>query len=146
MPIPCCPVTSWGWRAPVSKWAHEVRTLRELGTIMRRAFHDAVSAPAGPVFVSLPMSTLDEEGDAPVPPPSTIVRRAVATDLDELADLLTEPAIGKLAIVAGDDAETSGARPGPRRGGRGPRRPRLRGAAPRGPQCSRRSTRSSPAC
>jgi benzoylformate decarboxylase len=97
-----------GLARPVSKWTHEVRTLRELGTIMRRAFNDAAAIPTGPVFVSLPMSTLDEEGDVPVPPPSRLVRRAVATDLDELADLLTEPAIGKLAIVVSRDVATSG--------------------------------------
>jgi benzoylformate decarboxylase len=98
-----------GLAAPVSKWAHEVRTLDELGTILRRAFHDATAPPAGPVFVSIPMSTLEEEGEAPVPPKSTIVRRSVADGLDELAAVLTEPAIGKLAIVVGDEVASSGA-------------------------------------
>jgi benzoylformate decarboxylase len=74
----------------VSKWAHEVRSLRELGTVLRRAFHDATAPPPGPVFLSIPMSTLDEEGDAPVPPRSQIVRRSVADHLRELAVLLTE--------------------------------------------------------
>jgi benzoylformate decarboxylase len=68
-----------GLARPVSKWAHEVRTRRELGTILRRAFHDATAPPTGPVFVSLPMSTLDEEGDAIAPPPSRIERRTIAT-------------------------------------------------------------------
>ncbi|MDQ2786887.1 MAG: thiamine pyrophosphate-binding protein, partial [Chloroflexota bacterium] len=45
-----------GIAAAVSKWTHEVRTLGELGTVLRRAFHDAASAPAGPVFVALPMN------------------------------------------------------------------------------------------
>ena len=94
-----------GLAAPVSKWAHEVRSLGELGTIVRRAFHDATAPPPGPVFVSMPMSTLDEEGEAPVPAPSTIERRAVAASLDELAALLTEPAVGRLAIVVGDEVE-----------------------------------------
>ena len=40
-----------GLARPVSKWAHEVRTLGELGTILRRAFHDAASPLPGPVFV-----------------------------------------------------------------------------------------------
>ncbi len=98
-----------GLARAVSKWAHEVRTLRELGTIVRRAFHDAATPPSGPVFVSLPMSTLDEEGDAPVPAPSRIERRTVAARLDGLADLLTAPAVGKLAIVAGTEVGQSGA-------------------------------------
>ena len=98
-----------GLAGPVSKWAHEVRTLGELGTVMRRAFHDAASSPRGPVFVSIPMDILDERGDAPVPPPSRIDRRAVGGSLEELADLLTETPIGKLAIVAGDAVAASGA-------------------------------------
>ena len=49
-----------GLARPVAKWVHEVRSVDELGTIMRRAFHDAASSPAGPVFVSLPMSMLDD--------------------------------------------------------------------------------------
>ena len=42
----------------------------ELGTILRRAFHDAARRLPGPVFVSLPMSMLDAEGDLSVPAPS----------------------------------------------------------------------------
>ena len=98
-----------GLARPVSKWAHEVRSLRELGTIMRRAFHDAAAPPAGPVFVSLPMSTLEEEGDAPVPPASSIERRSVASSLDALAELLTSTPVGRLAIVVGDEVAASGA-------------------------------------
>jgi benzoylformate decarboxylase len=98
-----------GLARPVSKWAHEVRTLRELGTILRRAFHDAATPPAGPVFVSMPMSTLDEAGDAPVPTASTIERRTTAEHLEELAELLTEASVGSVAIVVGDEVAQSGA-------------------------------------
>src|SRR3954452_9211880 len=77
-----------GLARPVSKWAHEVRSLDELGVVLRRAFHDAASPPSGPVFVSLPMSILDEEGGAPVPAPSQLERAAVGGGLDELAELL----------------------------------------------------------
>src|SRR5436190_8189581 len=48
----------------VSKWTHEVRTTDELGTVLRRAFHDAMSPPTGPVFVSIPMNLLDMPTDA----------------------------------------------------------------------------------
>ena len=91
------------------KWAHEVRTADELGTIMRRAFQDADSAPGGPVFASLPMDLLDQEVGSPAPPPSTIDREAVAGGLEALAELLTEPEVGRLAIVAGDAVAASGA-------------------------------------
>ncbi|HVM53376.1 MAG TPA: thiamine pyrophosphate-binding protein [Acidimicrobiales bacterium] len=100
-----------GLAAPVSKWAHEVSNLGELGTILRRAFHDATSAPTGPVFVSIPMDLLEENGDAPVPPASRIERASAppAPLLDELAQRLQ--AAERLAIVAGDEVAASDAVP-----------------------------------
>jgi benzoylformate decarboxylase len=98
-----------GLARPVSKWAHEVRTAGELGVIMRRAFHDAATAPTGPVFVSLPMDLLDEDTDAPVPPPSRIERRVVPAALDELAAALMSVDASELAIVAADEVAASAA-------------------------------------
>jgi benzoylformate decarboxylase len=98
-----------GLAAPVAKWTHEVRTPSDLGTVLRRAFHDAASPPAGPVFVSLPMDLLEDEEDHPVPPPSAIDRRAVAGGLDALAEALTRPPVGKVGLVLGDEVATSGA-------------------------------------
>jgi benzoylformate decarboxylase len=100
-----------GLARPVSKWAHEVRTVGELGRVMRRAFHDASSAPTGPVFVSIPMNLLDESTDAAVPTPSVIERRTVAAGVDELADLLASAERSQLAIVAADEVAASGAMP-----------------------------------
>nr|MDQ3294002.1 thiamine pyrophosphate-binding protein [Actinomycetota bacterium] len=48
--------------APTAKWAHEVRSLGELGTMLRRAFADAAKAPAGPTFLSLRMDILERSG------------------------------------------------------------------------------------
>jgi benzoylformate decarboxylase len=93
------------------KWAHEVRSLGELGTVLRRAFQDAVAPPAGPVFTSIRMDTLDEAGAPPVPPASRIDHRAAAGALgalEELADLLAGAA-GNLAIVVGDEVAAAGA-------------------------------------
>jgi benzoylformate decarboxylase len=98
-----------GLAAAVSKWTHEVRSPDELGTILRRAFHDAAAPPSGPVFVSIRMDHLEREVTAPIPPPSEIDTRTVAADLPRLAQLLTEPARGELAIVAGDEVAQSGA-------------------------------------
>ena len=98
-----------GLAESVSKWTHEVRTLSELPTILRRAFHDAASAPGGPVFVSIPMDMLEAEGEVEVPAPSRIERAAVAPRLDELADLLVSTPVGRLGIVAGDEIAASGA-------------------------------------
>jgi benzoylformate decarboxylase len=92
-----------GIAGAVSKWTHEVRTTDELGTILRRAFHDATSPPTGPVFVSIPMDLLEASTDVPVPPTSTVHRQPVADGLNELASLLTSPAVGKVAIVVGDE-------------------------------------------
>jgi benzoylformate decarboxylase len=96
-----------GLARPVSKWAHEVRTLRELGTYLRRAFRDAVSDPAGPVFLSLPMSTLDEEGPPDTPPRGDVRRAATADGLHDLADALTAGPPGSVAVVAGDEVAQS---------------------------------------
>ena len=98
-----------GLARSVSKWVHEVRTPGELGTILRRAFHDAASSPTGPVFVSLPMDLVEDRADVAVPPASTILHRSVAEGLGELARLLAEPAVGKVAIVVGDEVSTSDA-------------------------------------
>lgn len=98
-----------GIAAPVSRWTHEVRSLEELPTILRRAFQDAATPPTGPVFVSLPMDVLDEVGEVTVPPASTLDRRVVASSLDELSELLLESAPEGVAIVAGDEVAASGA-------------------------------------
>lgn len=98
-----------GLASGVSRWAHEVGTLGELPTIMRRAFQDAATPPTGPVFLSIPMDVLDESGDVSVPPPSTLDRRVVASSLDELARLLLEDAPDGVAIVAGDEIAGTGA-------------------------------------
>lgn len=97
-----------GLARPVSKWAHELRTVDELGTILRRAFLDAAHPPGGPVFVSLPMDLLDQETLAPIPARSQVERRTIGARLDELARLVTEPAPGRLAIVLGDEVAASG--------------------------------------
>ena len=98
-----------GLAREVSRWAHEVNTVGELGTMLRRAFQDAATPPTGPVFLSVPMDILDEATDALVPPPSTLDRRVVAASLDELVRLLLASAPGRLAIVAGDEVAGSGA-------------------------------------
>lgn len=98
-----------GLASACTKWQHEVRHLGELAPVLRRAFLDASAPPAGPVFVSIPMDVLDEEGDVTVPPRSHVDRAAVAGGLDTLAGLLAEAAPDRLALVVGDEVAAAGA-------------------------------------
>jgi benzoylformate decarboxylase len=94
------------------KWAHEVRSLGELGTMLRRAFADAAKPPPAPVFLSLRMDLLERTGSAAevgAPPRSTVIIDSIAGGLEDLADLLTAPAVGRVAIVAGDEVAAAGA-------------------------------------
>jgi benzoylformate decarboxylase len=43
---------------PITKWVAEARTAREIGRLMRRAFHEALSPPKGPVVLSIPINLL----------------------------------------------------------------------------------------
>jgi len=100
--------------APTAKWAHEVRSLGELGTMLRRAFVDATKPPAAPVFLSLRMDLLERSGPAgevAAPPRSAVRLDAAAGGLEELADLLAGPPVGRVAIVAGDEVAAAGAQP-----------------------------------
>jgi benzoylformate decarboxylase len=95
---------------PLTKWAHEVRTPDELGTMLRRAFRDALAPPSGPVFLSLRMDHLQRPARA-APPRSEVVHRAVASGLEELAQELCSVPAGAVALVLGDEVAHSAAVP-----------------------------------
>lgn len=88
---------------PAVKWAQEVAHADQLPVLMRRAFHDSMAAPTGPVFLSLPMDVMEEMSSVDIGAPSTINRQAVAGGLDQLATALATVRPGKLAIIAGDE-------------------------------------------
>ncbi len=46
---------------PVVKWAAQPATADEIGPILQRAFKIATQAPAGPVFVALPVDVMEQE-------------------------------------------------------------------------------------
>ena len=98
-----------GMAAGLVKWAHEVHRTADLGPVLRRAFHDAASAPTGPVFVSMPMDVLQEQGDFTVPLRSHIQRRAVPAALADLASAILATPRARFAVVAGDEVAHSGA-------------------------------------
>jgi benzoylformate decarboxylase len=94
---------------PAVKWAQEVAHADQLPILVRRAFHDASAAPAGPVFLSLPMDVMEEMSSAGIAEPSVIDRRTVAGSLDELAKRLAAVPPGRLLIIAGDEVYGSDA-------------------------------------
>ena len=47
--------------APVTKWSVQVETADEMAAIMARAYKIANEAPAGPVFVALPINVMEQE-------------------------------------------------------------------------------------
>ena len=53
---------------PVCKWAAQIHHAHDVPRALRRAFKVAMEPPRGPVFLSLPMDTLDEEADVDIEP------------------------------------------------------------------------------
>jgi benzoylformate decarboxylase len=88
---------------PAVKWAQEVAHADQLPILVRRAFHDANAAPAGPVFLSLPMDVMEEMSAVGIADPSVIDRHTVAGSLGELAERLAAIEPGRLLIIAGDE-------------------------------------------
>jgi benzoylformate decarboxylase len=82
------------------KDAVEVTQVDDLPVLMRRAFLQARAAPAGPVFVSIPVDVLEEELADPLPPRSELRLLGPAQGLEEAAALLLDARTP--AIVAGD--------------------------------------------
>lgn len=88
--------------AGASKQALEVHRAEDVGVVLRRAFRLAVTPPAGPVFVSIPMDLLEE--DVAPPPARTAVDHArppAASGIAAAADLLR--GARRPVVVAGDE-------------------------------------------
>ena len=97
-----------GMAAPVAKWCFEPNSLDDLPLILRRAFHNSMSPPRGPVFLSLPMNILDEAGSPPMLPATRIERASVGSGIPDLAAELLQFRAGRTVIVAGNDIAESG--------------------------------------
>lgn len=89
--------------APVTKWSVQVERADELGPILQRAFKIANEAPAGPVFVALPIDVMEQETGVPAGKPghSYTATRPDPAGIAAMAKLLA--AAKAPAIVAGDD-------------------------------------------
>jgi benzoylformate decarboxylase len=97
-----------GLAAPVAKWCYQPNALDDLPLILRRAFHNSMSPPRGPVFLSLPMNILDELGSLPMLATSRIERASIGAGVGDLAAALLQFAAGRTVIVAGNDIAEPG--------------------------------------
>ncbi|HEY0790442.1 MAG TPA: thiamine pyrophosphate-dependent enzyme [Chthoniobacterales bacterium] len=97
-----------GMAAPIAKWCFQPNSLDDLPLIVRRAFHDSMSPPRGPVFLSLPMNILDEVGSPRMLPKSRIERATVGAGISDLAEGLLQFSAGQTVIVAGNDIAEPG--------------------------------------
>ena len=95
--------------APVTKWSVQVETADELGPILQRAFKIANEAPAGPVFVALPINVMEQETSIPAGKPghSFTASRPDPAGIAAMAKLIA--AAKSPAIVAGDEIARAGA-------------------------------------
>lgn len=87
--------------APLVKWSFEVTRIEDLPRVIRRAAKIAMTAPTGPVFISLPGSVLDEEAEIDFGFPTRVdsaVRPSDAT-IQQLAERLLQAK--KPVMIAG---------------------------------------------
>jgi benzoylformate decarboxylase len=96
-----------GLARPAVKSAVEVQHTYDLPVVLRRAFASAVRAPAGPVFVSVPMDLLASSDPVVVPDRSVLAGPGPAVDLDRALTLLAGASAP--VIVAGDGVGRDGA-------------------------------------
>jgi benzoylformate decarboxylase len=95
--------------APVTKWSVQVESADEMAPILRRAFKVAHEAPAGPVFVALPINVMAQETDVVPAVPDRLfpAGAADAAGLGELAELLAQASAP--VLIVGDDVGRTGA-------------------------------------
>lgn len=92
-----------GIARPNVKWAEEIHHPEHIPMLLRRALQDCRTGPAGPVFLSLPIDTMERRTATEAGEASRIERGAVAGALDELSEALATVEPGRLAIVAGEE-------------------------------------------
>jgi benzoylformate decarboxylase len=75
---------------PLCKWAAEIHHAHDVPRALRRAFKTAMEPPCGPVFLALPLDTLDDEAEVEIVP-TTYTRwrgRVDPAAMEEAARLL----------------------------------------------------------
>ena len=95
--------------APVTKWSVQVERADEIGPILQRAFKIANEAPAGPVFVALPIDVLEQETSIPPGRPGNSFTQIQPDPQGIAAMVALLLSSANPAIVAGDDVARAGA-------------------------------------
>jgi benzoylformate decarboxylase len=94
--------------APVVKWSAEPRSADEIGPIMRRAFKVANEAPAGPVFVALPVDVMEQETQVLATSRGSIAAPVASQRSIQDAAALIAGSV-RPAIIIGDEPTRAGA-------------------------------------
>lgn len=94
----------------VTKWQCELKTAGEIPRIVRRAFHEALSPPKGPVIVSLPVNMLvkPSAGRTISPPQSSPLGAADASFLKKASKSLVQA--HRPCVIAGNEVSQYRAR------------------------------------
>jgi benzoylformate decarboxylase len=96
---------------PVCKWSAQIHHAHDVPRALRRAFKVAMEPPQGPVFLALPMDTLDEEADVEIRP-TTYTNWRGRVDPDGMADVARLVlAAGKPLMMVGDSVALADAQP-----------------------------------
>jgi benzoylformate decarboxylase len=96
---------------PICKWAAQIHHAHDVPRALRRAFKVAMEPPQGPVFLSLPMDTLDGEAEVDIHP-TTHTRwrgRVDPAGMAEVAALLL--AAERPMLMVGDGVALAEAQP-----------------------------------
>ncbi len=96
---------------PVCKWAAEIAHAHDVPRALRRAFKTAMTPPQGPVFLSLPMDTLDAEADVEIMP-TTYTHWRGRADAAVMADVARRLlAARRPMLMVGDSVALADAQP-----------------------------------
>ena len=95
--------------APVTKWSAEPRNADEMAATLRRAFRIAVEAPAGPVFIALPVDVMEQETELGAEAPDGLHAHPQAQGSGVAAAVTALLEASSPAIIAGDDVAAAGA-------------------------------------
>ena len=92
-----------------TKWSAQISHASEIPMVMRRAFREAITPPTGPVFLSFPWDSLDEEADVDIIPssPGYFRLRPDPEGIKEAVRLLAQAE--SPVMVVGDRIHQSGA-------------------------------------